>query len=295
MTRLGPLVCAFIFFAANVAAQDSDGEALKIAAMEALIAAPAHRAFPLASKALTGNHSTEVKSRALFVLSQIDTAESQGLILETASQDEGELRLEAIRMIGISGNDAALGRLGELYNGGNENVRDAVLEAYLIAGDEEAVYNIAVSASNEDEFGAAVDVLGAMNAREQLRRLRAKVGVSADLISAYAVSGDAESLRELATDGGEPARQVEAIEALGIIGGEEVDNLLVSIYQGSDNPMIRDAALHGMLISGHDAGVLALYRASQSAVEKRELLQYLVNMGSDDVWNLIDSALSGSE
>ncbi|MCP5089837.1 MAG: hypothetical protein GY949_02835, partial [Gammaproteobacteria bacterium] len=57
----------------------------------------------------------------------------------------------------------------------------------------------------------------------------------------------------------------------------------------------RDAALEGLLISGHDAGVLELYRSSEDSAEKKELLEYLVMMGSDDVWNIVDSALAGDQ
>lgn len=284
-----------LLIASGAYAQTDDSEDLKIAAMEALISAPPSRALPLASKALKGNHSDEVKERALFVLSQIDSAEAIELIVETAQQSSGELRLEAIRMIGIGGNDVALAKLQDLYASGDEDVRDAVLDAYLIADDVEAVYQLAANATNEDDFEAAVDTLGAMNAREQLRRLRDKVGVSESLIDAYAISGDRETLLELARDNSDPERQVQAIEALGIAGGDELDAALVDIYRTAANDDIREAALDGLLISGSDAGVLELYRSSQDAAEKRELLEYLVMMGSDDVWNLIDSALDDAE
>ena len=39
--------------------------------------------------------------------------------------------------------------------------------------------------------------------------------------------------------------------------------------------------------------LLELYRSSQDPVEKKELLEYLVMMGSDNVWDIIDSALDG--
>ena len=39
--------------------------------------------------------------------------------------------------------------------------------------------------------------------------------------------------------------------------------------------------------------MLELYRASDDDAEKRELLEYLVMMDSDAVWDLIDSALDG--
>lgn len=285
-----------IAVASQAFAQTDDAEELKIAALEALMAAPPERALPLAAKALQGDHSDEVKERALFILSQIDLPGAQDLLIETAQQDSGEIRLEAIRMIGIGGDSDALSRLGGIYDGGDEDVRDAVLEAYLIADDEEAVYELAVSAANvgnDEDFESAVEMLGVMGAREQLRKLRESTGNSEALIEAYAISGDADSLRAIALDGSDPEVQAEAIEALGIVGGSEVNATLVEIYRASDSEDIREAALEGMLISGYDEGVLELYRSSQDPVEKRELLEYLVVMGSDDIWDIIDSALEG--
>ncbi len=285
-----------IAFSPQASAQTDDAEELKLVALEALISAPPERALPLAVKALQGDHSDEVKSRALFVLSQIELPEAQNLVMETARQGSGETQVEAIRMVGIAGDVDALSQLVEVYESGDEDVREAVLQAYVIADDEDAVYDLAVRVSNsgnEDDFESAIQILGAMGAREHLRKLRESAGVSESLIEAYAISGDADSLRELALDNSNTEVQTQAIEALGIVGGSDVNATLVDIYRSSDSDDVREAALHGMLISGHDAGVLELYRSSQDPAEKRELLEFLVMMGSDEVWDLIDSALDG--
>ena len=285
-----------IAFAPQAFAQTDDTEALKIAALEALISAPPERALPLAVKVLQGDHSDEVKSRALFVLSQIELPEAQSIVIETARQGSGETQVEAIRMVGIVGDVDGLSQLVEVYESGDEEVRQAVLEAYVIADDEDAVYDLAVMVYNsgdEEEFESAVQILGAMGAREHLRKLRETTGISETLIEAYAISGDADSLRELALDDSDPELQTQAIEALGIVGGSDVNATLVEIYRNSSSDEIREAALEGMLISGHDEGVLELYRSSQDPVEKRELLEFLVIMGSDEVWDIIDSALDG--
>ena len=50
-----------------------------------------------------------------------------------------------------------------------------------------------------------------------------------------------------------------------------------------------------MLIADYDDGVLALYRESTSAAEKKELLEYLVMMDSEEIWTIIDSALETPE
>lgn len=272
-----------------------DAEELKIAALEALITAPPERALPLVEKVLAGNNSVEVKERALFILSQIDEPEAQSTLLRFAREENGELQAEAIRMIGIGGDKEALAGLGEIYQAGDREVRDAVLEAYLIAGDKQAVFEIAANTDNEEDFEEAVDMLGAMGAHEELRELRSRTGMSDTLINAYAISGDVDTLRELALDGSNIELQAQAIEAMGIVGGDQVNSTLVEIYQGATSDEIREAALDGLLISGHDAGVLELYRASEDSAEKKELLEYLVMMGSDDVWTIVDAALDGGQ
>ena len=287
------LLLATSGLAQNDTADDTDS--LRMTALEALISAPPERALPIVDKVLAGNHSAELKERALFILSQMETPESQSRLLAFANDSQGELQAEAIRMIGIGGDKDALAALGDIYRNGDGDVREAVFEAYLIAGDKNAVFDIAINTENEEEFSDAVNMLGAMGANEQLRELRGRAGLSESLIEAYAISGDSESLRELAMDDSNPEMQKRAIEALGIVGGDEVEQTLVALYDSSDNSDIRESALEGMLIAGHDAGVLELYGKADNAGEKRRLLEFLVMMDSDAVWELIDSALEGSE
>jgi HEAT repeat protein len=272
-----------------------DAEELKLAALEALISAPPERALPLVNKVLAGDSSVDVKERALFILSQIEEPEAQSTLLRFAREEAGDLQAEAIRMIGIGGDKEALASLGEIFQSGDREVRDAVLEAYLIAEDKQAVFEIAANTDNEDDFEQAVDMLGAMGAHDELRELRSRTGMSDSLINAYAISGDLDTLRELALDGSNIELQAQAIEAMGIVGGDQVNTTLVEIYQGATSDEIREAALDGLLIAGHDAGVLELYRASENSAEKKELLERLIMMGSDDVWTIVDSALDGGQ
>lgn len=268
-------------------------ELLKIAALEALMSAPPERALPLVSKVLSSNNSNEVKMRALFVLSQIDLPEAQSQLLDIARTGDGELRGEAVRMIGISGDAEALAGLADLYGSGDEEVRDAVLEAYLIAGDKNAVFQIAANTSDAEEFEAAVEMLGVMGAQGELRKLRESSNFTDILIEAFAISGDFDTLRELALDGSDAERQARAIEALGIVGGENVNATLMEIYRGTDVDEIRGAALDGLLISGNEEGVLELYKESDNVQEKRKLLEVLTVMGSDLVLDIIDATLAG--
>jgi HEAT repeat protein len=287
------LLTLTLLFAAPGNAQVDDNEELKLAAIEALMMAPDDKALPLVSKVLAGNHSDEVKEAALFILSQIDAPEAHATILKFANEESGELQLEAIRMIGISGGENMSNLMG-IYDSGDSDAREAVLEAFMIAGDKEAVFEIAKIAEGDD-FEEAVEMLAVMGAREELRQLRSSRGTSEALIEACAISGDFECLRELAADDSNIELQIEAIEGMGIVGGGEANATLVEIYKSSTNEDTREAALAGLMIAGDDDGLLELYRSSQDSSEKKELLEYLVRTGSDEVWAIIDSTLDGGE
>jgi len=286
------LVFATAGWAQDDARQRDESEALKLAALEALIAAPPERALPLATKVLAGNHSNEVKARALFVLSQIDDPAAQEQLIRTAEQNGGELQAEAIRMVGIGGDEGALARLAEIYRSGDAETRAAVFEAYVIAQNAEGVYDIAVNAESEAEVERAAQMLAAMGARDELRALRERIGMSQGLITAYGIAGDVESLRELAMNDSNPQQQAQAIEALGLTGENDVGAMLAEIYRGSDSQQVRDAAIQGLIIAGDDEAVLQLYRASGDTAEKRQLMQALAATGSDLILEVIDDALA---
>ena len=272
-------------------ANTADSESLKIAAMEALVSAPPERALPIVTRVLQGDGSDELKQRALFVLSQVERPEAYAMLLETARAAKPVLREEAIRMVGISGHGESLDSLAALYSTGDAATRAAILEAYMIADDSEALYTLAVNAGSPDDFNAAVELLGAMGATEELRALRQNKGMSAGLIDAYAIAGDVESLRELAADDSQPELQLQAVRGLAVTGEDAVGPELMAIYRSAGSDELRAAAREGLMIADHDDGVLELFREVDDAAEKRELLELLVIMENDAVWDVIDSTL----
>jgi len=292
------LILFALIAASSAVAQDGDDirddEALKMVALEALMSAPSERALPIVIRVLEGTGSDEMKEAALFILSQIDHPDAGAQLLNMAQSASGELRLDAIRMIGISGGDA-VDSLAAIFDSGDSEVREAVVEAYMIAGNSQGLYNIAINAENNDDFEAAVEMLGAMGATDELSKIRESSGVSDAIISAYVISDDADAIRELALDGSDLEQQANAIEALGIVGADDVEALLTQIYRDSDSQFIKEAALDGLLIGDYDDAILQLYRSGTSVSEKRELLERLVMMDSDQVMDIIDETLAGDQ
>lgn len=282
---------------ASVEAQQEDNEALAITALEALMAAEPERALPLVERVLRSNHSDRVKQRALFVASQIDLPGAQQLLMEFA-RAESSLQGEAIRMIGIGGNADSLNALAELYAEAAPEVRERILQAYLIADRPDAVVAIAEQAATDEEFDQAVRILAAMGASEQLRQIGRQRPGSRGLIQAYAVAGDLDSLRAVAQgEAGEvtPEARRDAIRSVAIVGSDAARELLMQIYRDSNDPQIRQHAAQALMVADHDAGLLQLYRDAKDPDEKRDLLRMLVMMDSDAALDAIDAALNGAE
>jgi HEAT repeat protein len=276
----------------------TEDEALALAAMEGLMSQSPQRALPVLKKVLTGTQSALVKERALFVLSQMDEPEAQAILLETASAANSPLRREAIRNIGIGGNTKALAALQPLYAAGDSNVKAQVLEAWLIAGRKADVYQAALNAKSEADARNAIRTLSAMGAVEELRKLgdlqkNEKHGNS--LLEAYAIAGDLTSLRKIADGPGDVAVRSEAIRRIGIVDTDAARTALRQIYAANTNSPLREAALHGLLVSNDEKGVLSLYKAAKTTEEKRALLRTLSIMGGDAAIQAIDAALEGKK
>ena len=269
----------------------TEQESIALAALEGLMTQPPDRALPILKKVLGGSQSTLVKRRALFVLSQIHGPEAQQLLLQASHSQDPELREEAIRSIGISGNPESLAALQETYRSGDEAVKQDVLKAWMIAGRKEDVYQAAINAKSESEANEAIRMLGVMGAVDELRKLSDRPNAGSGLLDAYAISGDLVGLRKIAEGNGDVSVRSEAVRKIGIIHNDESRAALREIYSRNDDPQIKEAARQGMLIGGNEEDVLALYRAAKTADEKRDLLRTLSMMNSDAALQAIDAAL----
>jgi len=297
MRRLCTILTALLLVTSGVtlAQKPTEQEELALAAMEGLMSQPPERALPIVKKVLAGQQTTLIKQRALFVLSQIDTPEAGEILLQTSRSTDPALRREAIRSIGIGGNDKSLAGLLEVYKTGDDEVKKQVLEAWMIAGRKSEVYQAALNAKSEEEASEAIHMLSVMGAVDELRKLGERPNASGKLVEAYAISGDLQSLRKIAEGNGNLEVRTEAVQKIGIISSDAARTALHDIYARATEKQIKDAALQGMLIADDEKGVLALYRAATTPEEKRTLLRTLTMMSGDAALEAIDAALEGKK
>jgi hypothetical protein len=276
--------------------EEGDEDLAEIA-LEGLMGAPPERALPLLKKVMQGNHSIKVKKRALFVLSQLDDGVGLGIVVDVAKgTTDPELREEAIRILGISGEDRAIERLRELYASSKDaHEKRQILDAYLVADRKDLVLAAARGESDPRVRAHAIRTLGALDASEELKQLFDATTDDASrraIIDALGVAGNSAALAAIAGDARQPEEiRIAALHALGVAGDRGGQDALVGLYGQANTPALRDAVLQGLLVSGDSDAVLALYRNAKSVDEKKALLRTLTAMDDDAAIDAIEAEL----
>jgi HEAT repeat protein len=281
---------------ASAAAGTGDDEEIAEIAVEGLMNAPPERAVPLLKKVLQSQHSDKVKKRALFVLSQIDEDAALDSVVDVArTSKDPELREEAIRMLGVSGEDRAIKRLGELYASSKDaREKRAIIQAWLVADRKDLIL---ASARNETDPGLrqqAIEALGALDAASELKQLFDSTRDATNqraIIQALGVAGDVKSLAAIAEGQQADEVRIEAIHALGVAGDEGGSAALVKLYPKATSPALREAVMQGLLIAGDGEALVQLYKQAKTKEEKQSLLRIITATNSDAALDMIEAEL----
>ncbi|HKI01605.1 MAG TPA: HEAT repeat domain-containing protein [Thermoanaerobaculia bacterium] len=268
----------------NPAAEED--EELKLYALNGLVAADSARAVPLVLKFIEGPHSPRLKEQALFILSQSDSPEARKTLLEIArGARHPELQRKAIQSLGVSGDDRAIDDLAEVFRSSSTGVKLAVLDAYMSANARDRVVAAARAEKDPVVRRKALDMLGPLGAEQELRQLyrsESDPGVRRVLLDGLAVAGDVEGLVGIARDEKEPAPlRRKAIEGLGINGSPQATQALKSLYASPDGG-VRMAVIQGLFIQNNAKALIELFRTEKDRQLRREIVQHLGNMDSDE-------------
>ncbi|HVJ63506.1 MAG TPA: HEAT repeat domain-containing protein [Tahibacter sp.] len=274
---------------AELASGDDD---LAQLAVEGLMSAPPQRALPLLTKVIKGKYSIKVKKRALFVASQLDDPGANDLVVQAARGDDADLRGEAIRMLGISGDDGAIGKLSEIFRTSKSaSEKREVIQAWLIADRKDLVLDAVREEKDPAVQSEAINALGAMGGTAELKQLFASVKEPENqkrIVQALGVAGDTKALAEIVAGNSAEETRIEALQSLGVAGGSAE---LVKLYPSANTQALRDGVLQGLLIAGDGKGMAALYRQAKSKEEKQAILRMLSVMGDEAALDVIEQEL----
>jgi hypothetical protein len=263
-----------------------EDEELKLMALNGLMQSDPDRALPIIEGILSGNQSTKLKEKALFVLSQSQSPKATEILTRIAKTGPPEMQRKAIQYLAIGGGGRARDVLADIYNSTSSvDVKKSVLKAYMISGDHSHLLVLAKGETNPELRGEAVMQLGVSGARSELAELynvEPTVEVKKKIIQAMFIGGNAEKLNEIATSERNMDLKVAAIRNLGLLGGSRTGPLLVSMYQSDTRREVREAVIKSLFIQNNAKALVDLARQEKDRDLKHDIVSKLSIMHSKE-------------
>lgn len=262
-------------------APDAGDDELKLYALDGLMQMEPEQAVPVLEKLLAGNASPRVKERALFVLSQSDSARAREILLRTAKTGQPiSLRCEAVKTLGIAGEPDDIAALAAIARdaAAPPEVREAVVEAYLIADRPEELASIAKSDPDPRIRAKAIDALGANDALPILRQLwttEKDPALRGKLLEALGIAGDVDTLAKAARESQDPQIRRKAIEGLAISDKPEAGKMLRQLYGEFTNVDDKRKLVEAFMIRDDAKTLIELFRSEKDPTLKKAILQQL--------------------
>ena len=259
---------------------------LKVMAVQSLMHSDPEKAFPMLEKIVkSGSYSKKVKQQALFILSQSPSPRAQTLLANIAKGNANpEIQEEAIRYLGISGGQRNGQLLAEIYDSGaSTDVKGEVLKAWMISGNKTRVLDAAKTEKNLELRKDAIRLLGVMGGRSELASLytnETSRDLKEEIIQGLFIAGDHARITELATNEKDTKLRAEAIQKLGLMGSKSTQALLG--FYGTGDREVKEAVINGLFVMGNAKALIDLARKETNREMKKEILQKLSVMGSDD-------------
>lgn len=264
-----------------------DNEELKLLALNRLMDRDEARAVPLLEKFLQNKECKRLRERALFVLGQSDNDQAAQMITRIAKGElYPELQTKAIHQIGVvNANERNMQTLSQIYATGNYDVKRTILHTFGINGSKELLMKAVRSEQDPKLQRDAIHGLGISGAKTELRQLYKELpgyeGKSA-VLDAFIVAGDGDAFAEVARTETDPKLRRKAIQGIGIHGGRGSGPALVAIYQGSNDPDSKKAALEGLFVSDNARALIDLARAERDPEMKKRIVEKLSVMDNKE-------------
>ena len=205
------------------AVPEKDGDDLKLLALGGLMQADPSRAMPIIVQMLSGPSPDTVKDRALFVLAQSASPEARAALLNIARNDgDPALQAKGVHYLGLFGGTESRQALLDVYAAAkNPEVRKAVLNGLMIAGDRGRLAEIARTDQSPELRHEATKLLGVAGGKAELAQLYKQQTGTEDRRAALMglfVAGAVEQVTALAQSETDPELRAEAIQQLGLMG-----------------------------------------------------------------------------
>ena len=265
-------------------------EELRMFALAQLMDRDPERALPLVLETLKSSGSESVRSDTLFMLGMSDDPRAQQAIAQIARDSNNPgLQVDAIHMLGISDGQASANLLADLYkDSANVEVKRAVIEAYIIGDESEAMTDTLVdmlkTEKNPELQTEIIHALGVMDATEEMAGLYTSLegtGLRKAVLESMMIADDTSGLIQVLESEKDAELRAVAMEMLAVNGDKASAEYLVGLYPGGTQKE-KTAIIQSMMIMDNAKGLIDLMKTETDPELKREILQNLVAIDSEE-------------
>lgn len=273
---------------------------MKLYALNSLMNSASNESLDTLRQVINGKNSLQVKQRALFVLSQINSPEAFELIVTVAREaEQTELQDDAINVLGVAGTEAAMQQLHTLYTQSNDSsVRSKVLHAFMIAGKSDFIAKAAREEANPAVMADAIQLLGVLSDTQTLTQLydeAEELAVQKNILDALSLGQDAAALITIASTENRTELQMHAIERLGIMHDEKATHALLKLYKDAQPERVKIAVIKALFIQQNVPAMVDIVEQETNPALKREALKFLSLMDSDQSNDFFNQILKEAE
>lgn len=265
-------------------------EELRMFALAQLMDRDPERALPLVLDTLKSSGSESVRSDTLFMLGMSDDPRAQQAIAQIARDSNNpDLQVDAIHMLGISDSQASAELLAGLYtDSASVEVKRAVIEAYIIGDESEAMTDTLVdmlkTEKNPELQTEIIHALGVMDATEEMASLYTSLEsteLRKAVLESMMIADDTSGLIEVLESEKDTELRAVAMEMLAVNGDRASAEYLVGLYPGGTQKE-KTAIIQSMMIMDNAKGLIDLMKTETDPELKREILQNLVAIDSEE-------------
>lgn len=277
-----------------VAAGDDD---LKLYALDALREADPDRAVELIDEFLRGDHSTQLKRHAVFILAQTETGRAAEILSALARAPGSELRDEAIQALAISDDPAAVEDLAAIYRAsGDTQTKHQILSALVASDAARITADLAIEETDPELRRQAIRTLGAMEATDQIERLAEAFGPEyrREIFQAYGIADQPAPLLRVLRESRDPGELEDAIDAMVIADdGDDARDTMLALYRKTSEPRIQEKILNYLMIQDDAEALIEIFREEDDPDMKRRALQAVSHVDDPRVESLLEELLKG--
>ena len=228
--------------------------------------------------------SRETRLAALEAFFLAGDTQTLRQVLET--ETDPEMRRSAIRGIAMEDDKEAAALLESVYDQASSvEEKRVILESLVMMDDAQDLAMKIIRTETDTELQlSAVHVLGVMEATEEMGALYSsteKMEIRKAIIESMMIADDMDGLKRVLQSETDPALRAAAIHMLAVSDDENSAEYLVELYPQASREE-KHAVIQSMMIMEDVEALISLLKAESDPELKREMLQVLTLMDSEE-------------